>query len=51
MYKRQGYISDSDGKDGMLKAGSVVAGNEPIHRHLLKLLKAASAAHDIAAAP
>jgi myo-inositol-1(or 4)-monophosphatase len=46
-----GYVSDADGKDGMFDKGSVVAGNEPIHRHLLKLLKAASAAHDIAAAP
>ena len=38
-----GYVSDADGKDGMLDKGSVVAGNEPIHRHLLKLLKAAGA--------
>ena len=46
-----GYVSDADGKDGMLDTGSVVAGNEPIHRHLLKLLKTAGAPHDIAAAP
>ena len=38
---------DADGKDAMLDKGSVVAGNEPIHRHLLKLLKTAGAAHDI----
>ena len=46
-----GYVTDADGKDAMLDKGSVVAGNEPIHRHLLKLLKTAGAAHDIAAAP
>ncbi len=46
-----GYISDADGKDAMLKTGSVVAGNEPIHRHLLKLLKTAGAARDVAATP
>ena len=39
-----GYVSDADGKDRMLDKGSVVAGNEAIQRHLLKLLKAASAA-------
>ncbi len=44
-----GYVSDADGKDGMLDKGSVVAGNEPIHRHLLKLLKTAAAEHDVAA--
>jgi len=46
-----GYISDTDGKDAMLKTGSAVAGNEPIHRHLLKLLKTAGAARDVAATP
>lgn len=45
-----GYVTDADGKDGMLDQGSVVAGNEPIHRHLLKLLKTAGAEH-VAAAP
>ena len=38
-----GYVSDADGKDAMLEKGSIVAGNEAIHRHLLKLLKTASA--------
>ena len=38
-----GYVSDADGKDGMLAKGSVVAGNEAIQRHLLKLLKTAAA--------
>jgi len=46
-----GYVTDADGKDAMLDKGSVVAGNEPIHRHLLKLLKTAGAEHDIAATP
>jgi myo-inositol-1(or 4)-monophosphatase len=46
-----GYVTDADGKDAMLDQGSVVAGNEPIHRHLLKLLKTAGAGRDIAAAP
>ena len=38
-----GYVTDADGMDGMLDKGSVVAGNEPIHRHLLKLVKTAAA--------
>ncbi|MBE3111503.1 MAG: inositol monophosphatase [Acidobacteria bacterium] len=39
-----GYVSDTDGKDRMLKSGNVVAGNEAIHRKLLKLLKNAGTA-------
>jgi myo-inositol-1(or 4)-monophosphatase len=46
-----GYVSDSDGKQGMLAKGSVVAGNEPVHRLLLKLLKTAGAERGVAAAP
>ena len=46
-----GYVSDTEGKDGILEKGNVVAGNEAIHRHLLKLLKTADAGRDIAAAP
>jgi myo-inositol-1(or 4)-monophosphatase len=46
-----GYVSDADGKDSMLDKGSVVAGNEPIHRLLLKLLKTAGPERDVAAAP
>ena len=34
-----GYVTDADGKERMLDNGSVVAGNETIHRKLLKLLK------------
>ena len=45
-----GFISDADGKDRMLEQGSVVAGNETIHRKLLKLLKMAAADHAAVAA-
>ena len=34
-----GYVSDADGKERMLDTGSIVAGNETIHRKLLKLLE------------
>ncbi len=37
-----GFVTDADGKDRMLDTGSVVAGNEAIQRHLLKLVKTAS---------
>jgi len=37
-----GYVSDAEGKDGILTKGNIVAGNEAIHRHLLKLLKRAA---------
>ncbi|MEX1059593.1 MAG: inositol monophosphatase family protein [Methyloceanibacter sp.] len=46
-----GYVSDAEGKDGILEKGNIVAGNEGIHRHLLKLLKTAGAQRDIAATP
>ena len=36
-----GFVTDAEGKDAILAQGSVVAGNEPIHRTLLKLLKTA----------
>jgi myo-inositol-1(or 4)-monophosphatase len=36
-----GFVSDAEGKDGMLAQGSVVAGNEAIQRKLLKLIKTA----------
>lgn len=45
-----GFISDADGKDRMLEQGSVVAGNETIHRKLLKQLKMAAADHAAVAA-
>ena len=34
-----GYVSDPDGGQGMLESGSLVAGNEAIHRALLATLK------------
>ena len=37
-----GFVTDADGKDRILDNGSVVAGNEAIQRHLLKLVKTAS---------
>jgi myo-inositol-1(or 4)-monophosphatase len=36
-----GFVSDAEGKDRMLETGNIVAGNEPIQRQLLKLLKGA----------
>jgi myo-inositol-1(or 4)-monophosphatase len=36
-----GFVSDAEGRDGMLAQGSVVAGNEAIQRKLLKLIKTA----------
>jgi myo-inositol-1(or 4)-monophosphatase len=38
-----GFVSDAEGKEGVLAQGSVVAGNEAIQRKLLTLLKSASA--------
>jgi myo-inositol-1(or 4)-monophosphatase len=46
-----GYVSDAEGKDGILTKGSIVAGNEAIQRHLLKLLKTADAERNVAATP
>jgi myo-inositol-1(or 4)-monophosphatase len=37
-----GYVSDLDGGDAMLAKGHIAAGNETIHRDLLKTLKAAA---------
>ena len=39
-----GFVSDIDGGDTMLDKGHIVAGNETMHRELLRLLKAASQA-------
>jgi myo-inositol-1(or 4)-monophosphatase len=36
-----GFVTDPDGRDAMLTAGALVAGNEAIQRDLLALLKAA----------
>ena len=34
-----GFVSDMEGSERMLTSGSICAGNEPIHRTLLKLLR------------
>jgi len=39
-----GFVSDCDGGDDPLRAGSVTAGNETIHKELLKLIKQAGKA-------
>ena len=36
-----GFVSDFDGKGDMFKSGEVVAGNDTMHRELLRLLKEA----------
>jgi myo-inositol-1(or 4)-monophosphatase len=36
-----GFVTDCDGRDEILSKGHVVAGNEPIHKGLLSLLKTA----------
>jgi myo-inositol-1(or 4)-monophosphatase len=38
-----GYVTDLDGAEDMLTKGHVLAGNETIHRELLRLLKEAAA--------
>jgi myo-inositol-1(or 4)-monophosphatase len=39
-----GYVTDLDGGDAMLATGDVLAGNETIHRELLRVLKDAGKA-------
>src|SRR5262249_38119547 len=39
-----GFISDLDGSDAILSKGNVVAGNETMHRELLRLLREAAKA-------
>jgi len=36
-----GYVTDLQGKDAMLATGDIIAGNEVIHRDLLKVLRGA----------
>jgi myo-inositol-1(or 4)-monophosphatase len=36
-----GFSTDLDGRDDMMKSGDILAGNEEVHRELLRLLKAA----------
>jgi len=37
-----GFVTDLDGGDAMLSKGHIIAGNETIHRELLRLLRAAA---------
>jgi myo-inositol-1(or 4)-monophosphatase len=37
-----GYVTDTDGGDAMLTKGHIVAGNEVMHRELMRLLKGAA---------
>ena len=37
-----GFVSDPDGRQGMMKAGAIVCGNEAIHGALLKRIAAAN---------
>jgi myo-inositol-1(or 4)-monophosphatase len=48
-----GFVSDIDGGDAILQKGNVVAGNETMHRELLRLLREAAktAGKEAAAAP
>jgi myo-inositol-1(or 4)-monophosphatase len=48
-----GFVSDMDGGDAILQKGNVVAGNETMHRELLRLLQEAgrTAGKQAAAAP
>ena len=48
-----GFLSDVDGGDAILQKGNVIAGNETMHRELLRLLREAvkAAATDATAAP
>jgi myo-inositol-1(or 4)-monophosphatase len=39
-----GFVSDLDGADAILRKGHVIAGNEVMHRELLKLVREAAAA-------
>jgi myo-inositol-1(or 4)-monophosphatase len=39
-----GFVSDFDGKDAMFAKGHIVAGNDTMHRELLRLLKQATQA-------
>jgi myo-inositol-1(or 4)-monophosphatase len=44
-----GFITDIDGGDAILQKGNVVAGNETMHRELLRLLREAAKAEQAAA--
>lgn len=38
-----GFVTDFDGKDGMLESGDIIGANDSLHRDLMKLLKSARA--------
>jgi myo-inositol-1(or 4)-monophosphatase len=38
-----GFVSDTDGRQNMLKTGAIVCGNEAIHGALMKRITAANA--------
>lgn len=46
-----GYVSDLDGGDAVLAKGHVVAGNETMHRELMRLLREAARQPALGAAP
>src|SRR5262249_48665319 len=46
-----GFITDLDGCDDMIKTGGILAGNEDIHREMLRALKDAHKAAAIAGLP
>ncbi|HEX8808666.1 MAG TPA: inositol monophosphatase family protein, partial [Xanthobacteraceae bacterium] len=39
-----GFVSDLDGGDAIMQKGNIVAGNETMHRELLRLLREAETA-------
>ena len=39
MREAGGFVTDLDGRDDMIKSGGILAGNEDIHRELLRTLK------------
>jgi myo-inositol-1(or 4)-monophosphatase len=41
-----GFVTDCEGHDAMMVKGSIVAGNDTLHRILLKTLKDAGKAQD-----
>ncbi|MEQ8664669.1 MAG: inositol monophosphatase family protein [Rhodospirillales bacterium] len=40
-----GFVSDFEGKSGMMQSGNIVAANDSIHGQLLKILKSSGKAH------
>jgi myo-inositol-1(or 4)-monophosphatase len=40
-----GFVTDLDGRDEMLKTGSIIVGNVDVHRELLQVLLSATSPH------